>query len=250
MTVFANVSCVVPQWDVSSRVTAFTTTRIGGVSNQPFHSLNLGLHVGDEKPAVLENRRRMVNSFALPAEPLWLNQTHGTVVVDVAKQHDITSTADGAYTCLPQTVLSVLTADCLPVVISDTQGEQVAVAHAGWRGLANGILENAIHCFKQGSELHAWLGPAIGPSKFEVGDDVRDVFVSNNSGSVACFSQGNKPGKYWADLYALATERLTGAGCAVVTGAQFCTHTQSDLFHSHRRDGTASGRMATVVWIS
>lgn len=249
MSDFGNLSCVVPDWPVSANVTVLTTTRHGGVSKLPFGALNLGLHVGDSAESVLQNRRRLVSSFSLPGEPVWLNQTHGTDVLDIVQQNNGNVNGDGAYTRLPDTVLAVLTADCLPVVISDLQGIQVAVVHAGWRGLAGGILSQALNRFDKSAELFAWLGPAIGPSRFEVGDDVRDAFAMVNEANVEHFKAGNTRGKFWADLYALARTELSGAGCQTF-GGNYCTHTQADLFHSHRRDGKASGRIATLAWIS
>lgn len=249
MSDFANLSCLVPDWPVSSNVTVLTTTRHGGVSKVPFDSLNLGLHVGDDTDDVQENRRRLVKSFSLPAEPVWLNQTHGTDIVNVLHHPQQGVDADGTFTRLPNCVLAVLTADCLPVVISDLQGTQLAVVHAGWRGLAGGILKEALSRFDKDAELYAWLGPAIGPSKFEVGEDVRDVFVRRFDANIEHFRQGEAVGKYWANLYALARTELKNAACQAL-GGDYCTHTQSELFHSHRRDGKASGRMATIAWIS
>ncbi|MFK7994204.1 MAG: peptidoglycan editing factor PgeF [Granulosicoccus sp.] len=246
---FASLSCVVPDWPVSAKVTVMTTTRHGGVSEAPFDALNLGLHVGDKLDAVLENRRRLLQSFSLPAEPIWLNQTHSTDILDVVQSRCKNVDADGAFTRLSNTVLAVLTADCLPIVMSDTAGAQLAVVHAGWRGLAGGIVSQAISRFDKGAEICAWLGPAIGPARFEVGDDVRDAFVQRLEINATHFKQADKAGKYWADLYGLARTELTQAGCHSV-GGEYCTHSQSDMFHSHRRDGTASGRMATLAWIS
>ncbi|MFK8083739.1 MAG: peptidoglycan editing factor PgeF [Granulosicoccus sp.] len=234
---------------MSAKVTVLTTTRQGGVSAPPFDALNLGLHVGDRAESVMENRRRLQVSFSLPAEPVWLNQTHGINIVDVTSQPELNTDADGAYTCLTNKVLAVLTADCLPVVISDVQGTQLAVVHAGWRGLAGGIVKQALKRFNTSAGLYAWLGPAIGPERFEVGEDVRHAFVQRNAANAEHFVNGQRQGKYYADLYALARTELADAGCKTV-GGDFCTHTRTDLFHSHRRDGKASGRIATVAWIS
>jgi len=240
--------CVKPDWQMSPKVHAFTTTRMGGVSKPPFGSMNLGLHVNDDPQSVAENRRRLLSTFKLPASPAWLNQTHSNRMVKLGNE-PADSQADGSYTMSKDTVLCVMTADCLPVVISDEIGTQIAVVHAGWRGLANGVLKNAIACFDQSLPLHAWLGPAIGPTKFEVGEDVRKAFVSRTEEAAVNFKKTDKEGKYLADLYALARTELTHSGCGFVTGADYCTHSQADLFHSHRRDGVRSGRMATLVWI-
>ena len=247
MSNFASLTCVVPDWQLPVNVTALTSTRAGGISQPPYDALNLGLHVGDEAHAVEENRRRLQQSFALPAEPVWLNQTHSNVVVNVDQSTD--TAADGAYTCTPQTVLAVLTADCLPVVICDLEGQQLAVVHAGWRGLAKGIVANAVAHFRPGSQLQAWLGPAIGPGRFEVGEDVLEAFVSRAADNEKCFIKGDAKGKYLADLYKLAAAELASVGCSQVIGGNYCTYEQNTLFHSFRRDGT-SGRMATVAWVS
>jgi len=247
MSNFASLTCVVPDWQAPVNVTALTSTRTGGISQPPFDALNLGLHVGDEPQAVEENRRRLQQSFALPVEPVWLNQTHSNVVVNVDQSVD--TAADGAYTCTPQTVLAVLTADCLPVVICDLEGQQLAVVHAGWRGLAKGIIANAVAHFQPDSQLQAWLGPAIGAGRFEVGEDVLEAFVSRAADNEKCFIKGDTKGKYRADLYKLAASELASVGCSRVIGGNYCTYEQNNLFHSFRRDGT-SGRMATVAWVS
>ena len=249
-------SVIRPEWAVSPAVSAFSTTRIGGISKPPFNAMNLGLHVGDEPAAVRHNRKFIAETCQLPVEPIWLNQTHGHHVACVETNHEQTVIAqnfentDGAFTRLRNVVLVVLTADCLPVVLSDKQGTQCAVVHAGWRGLSNGILSNAMRLFDASSTIHAWLGPAIGPMRFEVGTDVLDAFTQYSQCNAAHFRAGKRSGKYMADIYALARNQLTDSGCVEVTGGEYCTHSQSELFHSHRRDGTASGRMATYVWLS
>jgi len=249
---FASLTSLTPAWPVSSRVTAFTTTRLGGVSAPPFNQLNLGLHVGDDRDDVLENRRRLNDAFALPHSPRWLNQTHSADLLQKGSglEHAADTQADGSWTNEADTVIAVLTADCLPVVISDRQGLQIAVIHAGWRGLATGILENALATFPSDSELYAWLGPAIGPQAFEVGSDVKEAFVSRHADHSSAFTDEHSPGKCFADIYALARRELTRSRSVSVHGGDYCTVLQADLFHSHRRDGKLSGRMATVAWIS
>ncbi len=263
---FGVITGLTPQWQVSSGVTAFSTTRVGGVSAAPFDSLNLGLHVGDEREAVQENRRRVQQSFALPAEPCWLNQTHSNDIVAVGEggcrecadadpSTGKAPCADGAWTDQTNTVLAVLTADCLPVVISDTAGRQLAVVHAGWRGLAAGILENALAKFSADVQLHAWLGPAIGPDAFEVGEEVRQAFVERRGEHAAAFLPGQPDPaaasgvKFWADIYALARAELQACRSVNVTGGDYCTVSQPHWFHSHRRDGLRSGRLVTVAWM-
>ena len=263
---FGVLTGMTPQWQVASGVTAFSTTRLGGVSAAPYESLNLGLHVGDELQAVQENRRRVQESFALPAEPCWLNQTHSADILAIGEggRRELAGVdlpegespgADGAWTDQAGTVLAVLTADCLPVVISDAEGRQLAVVHAGWRGLAAGILENALAKFTPGVELHAWLGPAIGPDAFEVGEEVRQAFVDRKSEHADSFLPGQADStavsgvKFWADIYALARAELQACRPVSVTGGDYCTVSQPQWFHSHRRDGTRSGRMVTVAWM-
>ena len=251
--VYASITSLVPDWAVSSRVTVFSTTRLGGVSEAPYDSLNLGSHVNDDPVAVEENRRRLCDSFALPSSPCWLNQTHSSEVIklpDTEFASGVSRSADGVWTDSVDTVLAVLTADCLPVVISDTEGSNVAVIHAGWRGLAAGILNNALAVFDPQAELHAWMGPAIGPSSFEVGEDVLEAFVNRNALHHSLFSPRASKGKYLADIYGLARAELTASRRVTVTGGDYCTYSQESWFHSHRRDGVKTGRMATVAWIS
>lgn len=250
---FASITAIVPDWSVSSRVTVVSTTRLGGVSQAPFNSLNLGLHVNDNPSHVEENRRRLESSFALPEAPRWLKQTHSTRLVQLEKlptSREFNNDADGAWTSQIDTVAAVLTADCLPVVLSNTQGSQIAVIHAGWRGLAGGILQNALSTFSEGEDVHAWLGPAIGPTAFEVGDDVLQSFVERNANFESEFIKTENSGKYLANLYGLARAELTGIRDVTVSGGDYCTFSQANWFHSHRRDGIKSGRMATLAWIS
>jgi YfiH family protein len=212
----------------------------------------LGLHVGDEQHAVNENRRRLEQSFALPSPPLWLNQIHGTDILSIESGEPHKMDADGAYTSQVDQVLAVLTADCLPVVISNVQGTRLAVVHAGWRGLANGVIANALQHFTSDdvNEIHAWLGPGIGAERFEVGEDVLQQFTKRNAADATHFKPLASQGKYMADLYDLARSELLRNGCASVAGGEYCTYSQHELFHSYRRDGKGSGRMATVAWIS
>ena len=259
-----------PSWRVSRRVYACCTTRSGGVSLPPYNDLNLGLHVGDDEDHVKENRTRVENKLALPQQPNWLRQTHSARVHAFQASNRPTSEtdtyhgsdrkavaqcaneieADGAWTDQSNIVLAVLTADCLPIVISEENGAAIAAVHAGWRGLSAGIVQNALALFDHNHALHAWLGPAIGPDAFEVGEDVRQAFVERQSSYCNAFKPGNAAGKYWCDLYALARAELRQSRSITVTGGEYCTHHQSTLFHSHRRDGVKSGRMATFVWVS
>ena len=242
-----------PDWSAPAHVAALCTTRAGGVSAPPYDSLNLGLHVGDDEDDVRENRARLADRLGLPSAPHWLVQVHGTRVVRIgATGPDEEGEADGAWTDVPDRVVGVLTADCLPVVVTDTAGTRVAVAHAGWRGLAGGVLDAALAPFEARSELHVWLGPAIGPQAFEVGAEVRADFVGRDAAHATAFVPLDAPGKYLADLYALARrelERSRPVGSIHVSGGDRCTLHERERFHSHRRDGVRSGRMATLAWL-
>lgn len=224
------------------------STRAGGASVGPYASLNLGEHVGDDPARVIENRRRLFQAAALPAEPRWLNQVHGTVVVDAAQTTN-GAEADASFTTQGNTVCAIMTADCLPVLFCDDAGAVVAAAHAGWRGLVSGVLENTVRALPVApSSLMAWLGPAIGPNAFEVGAEVRDAFVQREASAAVAF-RGAADGKFFADLFALARRRLAAAGVSRIYGGGVCTHSDPLRFFSHRRDSRC-GRMATLVWLA
>jgi len=236
-----------PDWPAPSRVRAVSTTRICGVSQSPYASLNLGDHVGDAPGAVAENRARLRSVLSLPAEPCWLQQVHGNCAVDAAEQ-TWPCQADAAYTDQPGVVCAVLTADCLPLLLCDRAGTRVAAVHAGWRGLANGVIERALAGFAtSGSELMAWLGPAIGPRAFEVGDEVRAEFVAHDAAAASAF-QSARAGHWYADLYTLARQRLAACAVTAVYGGDCCTFTDAARFYSYRRDGS-TGRMASLIWL-
>lgn len=234
-------------WPAPAHVRAGWTTRQGGVSAAPYHSLNLGLHVGDDPRAVQENRARLRR--LLPAEPVWLNQVHGVELHHAQGPTAAPVTADGSWTDQPSVVCAVMTADCLPVLLCDRAGTRVAAVHAGWRGLAAGVLEAALRAMQRpASELLVYLGPAIGPSAFEVGEDVRAVFVAAQPAARACFVPSPRPGHWWADLPGLARLRLQQQGVQAVWGGQACTYSQPELYFSHRRD-QVSGRMVSLIWL-
>jgi len=238
---------IAPEWPAPESVRAVITTRQGGVSRAPFDSLNLALHVGDDPAAVAENRRLLQTLAELPSEPEWLDQVHGTRVLDCpARRND--RQADAATTTRSGQVLAVMTADCLPLLLCNRQGSRVAAVHAGWRGLAAGVIEQAVASFKQpGDQLLAWLGPAIGPLAFEVGDEVRERFVSIDPDAAGAF-QSARPGHWMADIYRLARLRLQRLGVGFVGGGDYCTVNDSRRFFSYRRDGV-TGRMASLIWI-
>jgi len=237
---------IVPDWPAPARVRAFVTTRAGGVSAGDYASMNLGVHSGDAPENVARNRS--IVRAHLPADPLWLAQVHGTHVVDPAIAFE-SPRADGATTTQPDRVCVVLTADCMPVFLCDAYGRSVAVAHAGWRGLAAGVLENAVHALGVPREdVHAWMGPAIGPDAFEVGAEVREAFLAADAGAGEAF-RSHREGKYMADLYALARRRLERAGVESIHGGGFCTFHERERFFSYRRE-KASGRMGAFIWLA
>ncbi|OZA28359.1 MAG: multi-copper polyphenol oxidoreductase [Hydrogenophilales bacterium 17-61-9] len=223
------------------------TTREGGVSRPPWASFNLGDHVGDDPAHVAENRARLRRQ--LPAEPDWLRQVHGATVVEVGSGW---VEADAAFTRQAGSVCAVLTADCLPVLFCDRAGSVVAAAHAGWRGLAGGVLEATVAAMRvPPGEVLAWMGAAIGPQAFEVGDEVRQAFIKQHPEAAVAFVShpGAEPGKWLADIYQLARIRLNCAGVQAVYGGGRCTFNEADRFYSYRRDGV-TGRMASLIWLA
>lgn len=245
MTTAAPHDWIVPDWPAPPRVSALVTTRTGGVSRGSFASFNLGTRVGDD-PAAVEYNRALLRSH-LPADPVWLQQMHGTEVVD-AESAGALPRADGAVARTRHSVCAVLTADCVPVLLAHHGGAAVAIAHAGWRGLAGGVIEATLtRMTVPPQEVLAWLGPAIGPRAYEVGADVYDAFVERDPGAGAAFAP-HGDGKFRADLYVLARRRLGAAGVAATYGGGFCTHTDAGRFYSYRRDKT-TGRFASLIWI-
>ncbi len=267
--------CIIPDWPAPTNVRALQTTRSGGASAAPYHSLNLGTHVGDV-PLVVARNRNSLNPL-LPSEPVWLEQVHGTRVAnaDAASCREI---ADACIATKRGAVCVVMTADCLPILLCDPQGTVVAAVHAGWKGLAAGVLEATVSAMQAESllgdstarenapqtlPLMAWLGPAISQTAFEVGAEVRETFVAQNPDTAAAFTpsppqregwgkgqnaQRSAPEKFHADLYALACLRLQALGVTQIYGGNRCTYTESDTFFSYRRDGV-TGRMATFIWL-
>jgi YfiH family protein len=239
---------LIPDWPAPANVHALTTTRLGGVSPTPFDSFNLADHVGNSPECVTANRMLLVEQLNLPAEPYWLTQVHGNAVVH-ARSDTVLPEADASFARETGVVCAALTADCLPVLFSDVAGQSVAAAHAGWRGLAAGVLEATLTSIADSAtEVMAWLGPAIGPTAFEVGDDVRLAFLEQDAKAASCF----KPlagGKWLADIYALARMRLKAAGLQQIYGGGYCTFEDKERFYSYRRDGV-TGRMASLIWLS
>lgn len=236
---------IVPDWPVPERVRALITSRNGGRSTGPYASMNLGLRVGDDPDTVVANRR-LLKHF-LPAEPRWLDQVHGTTVINAEAVIDAVR-ADASVTRRAGCVSVVMVADCLPILFADRTGSVVAAAHAGWRGLCAGVIENTIRALATPPhDLFAYLGPAIGPSAFEVGNEVRDAFVAVDQAAIWAFHP-HGAGKWLADLFVLARQRLAKAGLLNIYGGGQCTYSDPTRFFSHRRD-KVSGRMAALVWI-
>ncbi|MCP4077643.1 MAG: peptidoglycan editing factor PgeF [Gammaproteobacteria bacterium] len=241
-----NIEIILPDWEARSSVNAFCTTRLGGVSKHGYDSFNLATHVEDDAEDVATNRLHLSQVLNLPAEPQWLDQTHSVNVAELDETGD--RQADAAITRSPGNVAVVLTADCLPVLFCNRQGTEVAAAHAGWRGLLNGVLEQTASQMKSDAkDILAWMGPAIGPLKFEVGEEVRQAFVLHDQQNENFFQQ-NRPGHFLADLYSIARLRLKNLGLQHISGGDFCTFTDHRFF-SYRRE-KMTGRQACLIYIN
>ena len=242
---------ITPCWPAPAHVAALTTVRnLPGHSKPPFDAFNLGAHCGDDTGAVTTNRQRLIALASLPNPPHWLQQVHGVAVHRVtSRKPDATPPqADAAVTAIPGAVLAILTADCLPVLFVAKDGSEVAAAHAGWRGLAAGVLEATVAAMYGTPEsIVAWLGPAAGPAHYEIGEEVRTAFIDHDPGAATCFT-ATRPGHHLIDLYGLARRRLAAAGITTVSGGDLCTISDATRFYSYRRDGR-TGRMATLVWM-
>ena len=241
---------IVPDWPVAPRVRAVCTTRHGGHSVGPYRSMNPADHVGDDPAAVRANRNSLQQVLQLPAPPCWLQQVHGTTLIDAAEalEYRVVPVADAAWCTQPGIACAVLTADCLPVLLCDRAGRRVAALHAGWRGLAAGIIEHTVEVMQRpGETLLAWLGPAIGPAAYQVGDEVREAFLRHDSLAQAAFLP-DPEGGWKADLYRLARQRLAERGVTAVYGGDACSFSDAGRFYSYRRDGV-TGRMATLIWL-
>lgn len=241
------IEFIEPDWPVPASVRAVVTTRMGGVSAGCYATLNLATHVGDDPVAVAENRRRLRAALALPAEPAWLAQVHGRDVAMLPGPMPLS--ADAAVAFGKGAVCAVLVADCLPVLLAGRGGDRVGIAHAGWRGLAAGVVEATVRALgARPDELVAWLGPCIGPPAFEVGPEVRAAFLARDADAAQDFRAG-RAGKFLADLAALARRRLAASGVTEVHGGGLCTHADPARFFSYRRDGK-TGRMAALIWMN
>ncbi|MDR9830530.1 peptidoglycan editing factor PgeF [Vibrio sp. FNV 38] len=239
---------IVPNWPAPDNIRAISSVRGGGVSNSPFASLNVGAHVGDNPHDVLSNRHLLEKMAQMPTSPVWLNQTHSNNVLELTQPADEVLDGDGSFTKQVDVVCAAMTADCLPVLLTDEAGQQVAAVHAGWRGLADGIIENAVNKFS--GQVMAWLGPAIGPEAFEVGQDVYNEFVGRYSEAALAFKpHPTEQSKYFANMHLLATQALHRVGVEQVYKDPSCTYKESEQFFSYRRDGK-TGRQVTCIWIT
>lgn len=236
---------ILPDWPVPSHVRALVTTRNGGVSTGPYASLNLGFAVNDDPDAVAENRARV--RAHLPSEPRWLKQVHGAGVVTAESVATLVE-ADASVTRSPGVVCVIQMADCMPVLLAARDGSVIGIAHAGWRGLAGGVVERTIEAMRTDpAKVVAWLGPAIGPDAFEVGDEARAAFLASDPAAANAF-RPLQPGKWLADLFSLARQRLARVGVTAVHGGGLCTVADPIRFFSHRRD-RVTGRMGAFLWI-
>jgi len=237
-----------PDWPAPSHVGALVTTRVGGVSEEPFDHLNLAFHVGDRDGAVTRNREILQRHIGRQSVN-WINQVHGTTIVNAGHWHDRDVPEADAVHIRGEGAAAVMTADCLPVFLVSRDGREAMVIHAGWRGMAAGILQRAVRAMRsEPAALMAWMGPAIGPCHFEVGDEVRAAFMQEGEASASAFVAGDRPGRWWADLYQLARVRLRAAGVHDIHGGGLCTYCDIARFYSYRRDRT-TGRMAALIWL-
>ena len=243
------MKAIYSNWQAPKNIKALTTVRSGGVSLPPFDSFNLGDHVCDDPKAVQQNRSLLVDKFDLPHQPFFLIQTHSTKVIELPFTGSNVE-ADAVYTQQANQVCLVMTADCLPVLFFNKEGTEVAAAHAGWRGLCDGILEETVAKFKcPTSDIIAWLGPAIGPTAFQVGEEIIEQFCAFDSNAKLAFTPDlTTSGKFLGNLYQLATQRLNKLGITEISGGGHCTYTEQDKFFSYRRD-KKTGRMASLIWI-
>ena len=247
MPVTAGPELIEPDWPAPPGVRAAFTVRTGGVSEPPYDSLNCAAHVGDAPGAVAENRIRLRACLELPSEPRWLEQLHGAAAITLGSEPAVPAVGDAAVAREPGRVCVVQVADCLPVLLASRDGCGVGAAHAGWRGLAGGVLESALRALgAPAAQVLAWLGPAIGPEHFEVGEEVRAAFTRTDPGAAAAFA-ANGRGRWQCDLYALARRRLRALGVTSLYGGGWCTYADPQRFFSYRRDGRC-GRMAALIW--
>ncbi len=241
-----NPSLIPAKWPAPTSVHAYTTTRMGGNSSAPYHSFNLAQHVGDNKQTVEHNRQQLQQQLGLPQAPAWLQQIHGNTAVCI--DHSYHSQADASYSQQAKQVCVVLTADCLPLLVCNQQGTEIAAIHAGWRGLANQIITKTIQQLQSSpTQLMVCLGPAISQGYFEVGIEVYQTFIQQQPESIVAF-KSNRPQHWLADMYVIAKQQLQQLGIQQIYGGEYCTYSQADLFYSYRRE-PSTGRMASLIWM-
>jgi len=239
---------IIPNWPAPKNIIAFTTTRQGGFSKDNYASLNLGDHVNDDPSTVMANRKRLIEEFELPSQPIWLSQKHTSKVIAAETSLSRETIGDGSYTNKKQVICAVLTADCLPILLCDKVGSHVAALHCGWRGLASNIIAEGfkkMNCAAK--EMLAWLGPGIGPNNYELGEEVKQQFIELNPNNTSAFQPSNN-GKWLGNMYQIAKIQLQQLGINNIYGSNFCTYGDQDKFFSYRRD-KITGRMATLIWL-
>jgi polyphenol oxidase len=235
-----------PTWPAPPQIKAYTTLRDGGVSQPPYHSFNLAFHVEDNSDHVTANRKQLINLLHLPSEPIWINQVHGTTMVEASPDNK-GEDADASFTTAKNQICAIMTADCLPILCCNKQGNYVSALHAGWRGLAGGIIGKNLQQVA-GPDLLVWLGPAIGPGHFEVGQEVYEIFTTQRNQHQSAFTRYTD--KTWlANIYELARLQLINLGITHIYGGDYCTYAQPEYFFSYRRDKGKTGRMASLIWI-
>jgi polyphenol oxidase len=244
------IDIIKPEWNAPEHIHAFSTTRAGGYSEPPFESFNLAQHVGDESENVETNRALLRECLDLPAEPVWLEQTHGNQIISADVHYTTTPAADGAFAKIPGKICVILTGDCLPILLTNRSGSLVAALHCGWRGLYNGIIAECMKLFnRQHDEVLSWLGPAISSLHYEVGDELRDRFLILDEANHNAF-RASRP-HYWSmDLYEVARQQLRKQGVNEISGGEYCTYSDEEQFYSFRRDQGQTGRMATGIWMA
>lgn len=249
MALLGRLTIIEADWPAPKHIRALATTRTGGHSAPPYDSFNLALHVGDDETAVIANRALLREELSLTSEPFWLNQIHSNLVLET-DEVATSSHADGCIARSPQQICAVLVGDCLPVLLCNRAGTAVAALHCGWRGCLGGILQNAVQqLHTPPSEIMAWLGPAISPAAYEVGQEVYQAFIDHNPQYHLAFT-AVAGDKYLASLYKIASITLASLGVTAVYGGNFCTANQTNQFFSYRRDGGKTGRIATLIWIT
>ena len=243
----SDMKIIPANWDAPKNIIAFTTTRLGGISQMPYDGLNLGAHCGDQAEHVSINRQRLIDQQHLPTAPAWLQQVHGNTVIKIDTDHQ-TCPADASYTDRSKTICAILTADCLPILLCAKDGSQIAAIHAGWRSLASDIIAHTVKKLNVApNELLAWLGPSISAAVYRVGSEVRNVFVKKDPAATAAFT-ANENQSWLANLPLLAQQHLSALNIKAIYNSDCCTYTQADLFYSYRRDGNNTGRMASLIY--